>query len=425
MDKRFAERRRELLAECEVSDALFSGMSRRLEIFAQPFVERLGRKERQGHAQMYLSGLLSDLERKNIESIAYRHDEDRRGLQNFIGQSTWDHAPLLEELVRQVGQTIGEEDGVIVFDPSGFAKKGQESVGVARQWLGRFGKTDNGQVAIYMGYASREEHALVNERLFLPREWTRDRRRCRKCGVPKNIRFQTRHQLALEMLDESGEFLPHAWIAGDTEMGRSTKFRRDLRVREEKYLLGIPSNTSIRDLNAAPPPYGGRGARPKQPFQNVTRWRESLPLSAWTRVQVRDGEKGPLIVEVVKTRVLAHTERKRGEVTEELLVVTRCRDEDNQWDYHYYLSNADPITSVEELARVAKAEHRIEECIERAKSEAGLAHYEVRTWQGWHHHQTLSLLATWFLIRETRRGEKKYSGADSTAGPRRLGAVAA
>jgi SRSO17 transposase len=425
MDKRFEERRRELLAECEVPATLFSGIAGRLEAFAQPFVERLGRREQKGHARMYMSGLLSDLKRKNTESIAYRHDQDRRCLQNFIGQSGWDHTPLLEELVRQVGQAIGEDDGVIVFDPSGFKKKGKESVGVARQWLGRFGKTDNGQVAIYMGYASREEHAIVNERLFLPRSWARDRRRRKKCGVPKDIRFQTRHNLVLDMLDEGGEYLPHAWIAGDTEMGRSSQFRRALRTREERYLLGVPCNTSIRDLDAIPPAYSGRGAPPKQPFQSVTRWRESLPPSAWTRVHVRDGDKGPLVVDVSKTRVLARTERKRGEVTEELLVVTRSRDEDKQWDYHYYLSNAAPTVPVEELARVAKAEHRIEECIERAKSQAGLADYEVRTWHGWHHHQTLSLIATWFLVQETRRGKKSDSGPDRTAHTRRLGEVAA
>ncbi len=276
-----------------------------------------------------------------------------------------------------------------------------------------------------MGYAARAEHALVNERLFLPRKWTRDRRRRKKCGVPKEIRFQTRHHLALNMLDEGGEYLPHTWIAGDTEMGRSTQFRRALRLREEKYLLGVPRNTSVRDLDATPPPYSGRGAYPKQPFQNVTRWRESLPPSAWTRVNVRDGEKGPLVVAVVKTRVQARTERKRGAVTGELLVVTRSRDEDQQWDYHYYLSNADSTTSVEELARVAKAEHRIEEGIERAKSQAGLADYEVRAWRGWHHHQTLSLIATWFLIQETHRGKKGDPGSDRTTGLRGPGEVAA
>jgi SRSO17 transposase len=425
MERRFQERRRAMLGECEVAPEVFAGMVKRLREFAAPFVECLWRREQKENAKVYLSGLLSDLERKNGESIAYRHDQDRRAMQRFIGESNWEHPPFLKELGRQVGEEIGEEDGVIVFDPSGFQKKGTESVGVARQWLGRLGKVDNGQVAVYMGYASREEHALVNERLYLPREWTKNRKRCRKAGVPREIRFKTRHELAIEMLEEQERFLPHAWIAGDDEMGRSTAFRRALRNREEQYLLGVPSNTSVRDLDAEPPPYGGHGARPKQPFQNVTRWRESLPKSAWSRVDVRDGEKRPLVIEITAAKVLARTERKRGVNTEELLVVTRVREDTGKMKYDYYLSNASVETPREELARVAKAEHRIEECIQRGKSEAGLADYEVRTWKGWHHHQTLSLIAVWFLTQEARRGGKVDAGNHGTTDSRGAGEVAA
>lgn len=426
MERRFSARKKEMLAECEVSSKVFTGMMTRLHEFAQPFADLLARREQKEHTQTYLSGLLSDLERKNTESIAYRHDQDRRDLQHFIGESAWDQQPLLSELARQVGEEIGEPDGVIVFDPSGFPKKGKASVGVARQWLGRLGKVDNGQVAVYMGYTSRTEHALVNERLFLPREWTRDKARCRKCGVPKDIRFQTRHELAFEMLAEQGEYLPHTWIAGDVEMGRSTAFRRGLRAREEQYLLAVPNNTGVRDLAAPLPPYLGRGAKPKQPFQNVTRWRESRKESDWVRVNVRDGEKGPLVVEILKARVQAKTERKRGAVTEELLVVIRYKKVGEKALTHdYYMSNAAADTSVAELARVAKAEHRIEECIKRGKSEAGLADYEVRTWRGWHHHQALSLLATWFLLLESRRGKKIHPGDHRAASTQGSSEVAA
>ncbi len=426
MQRRFSERKKEMLAECEVSTKVFAGMMTRLNAFAQPFIDSLARREQKEHTQAYLSGLLSDLERKNTESIAYRHNQDRRDLQHFIGGSAWDHQPLLTELARQVGSEIAEPGGVIVFDPSGFPKKGKASVGVARQWLGRLGKVDNGQVAVYMGYTSRSEHALVNERLFLPREWTRDKARCRKCGVPSDIRFQTRHELAFEMLDEQAEHLPHTWIAGDVEMGRSTAFRRGLRAREEQYLLAVPSNTGVRDLAAPLPAYGGRGAKPKQAFQNVTRWRKSRKESEWEQVNVRDGEKGGLVVEILKTRVQAKTERKRGVVTAELLVVIRYKkDGEKVLTHDYYMSNAPADTPVEELARVAKAEHRIEECIKRGKSEAGLADYEVRTWRGWHHHQTLSLLATWFLILESRRGKKIHPSDHGTASTPGSGEVAA
>ena len=410
MDRRFEARKQEILEEAEIKPELVDGMLKRLEQFAVPFVASLGRREAKQNARVYISGLLSDLERKNVESIAYRHDQDRRGLQRFIGEVPWSYQPLLAELARQVGEQLGEADGVIVFDPSGHKKCGRDSVGVQRQWLGRLGKIDNGQVGIYMGYASRQEHTLVDVRLYLPKEWAKDKTRRRKCGVPKEIRYRTRQELALEMLATHGHYLPHSWITGDDEMGRSSRFRRDLRALEETYLLDVPANTNIRDLEVAPPAYGGRGRWPKQPFQRVDVWRDWLDQAAWTRIDVRDGEKGPLVVEIVKRRVLARTERSGADDSEELLVVTRSLDENNKMKYDYHLSNAHPDVPLAELARVVKAEHRIEDCLKRAKSEAGLSDYEVRTWIGWYHHQTLSLIAMWFLIQETQRGEKTHPG---------------
>src|SRR5262245_17205592 len=293
-------------------------MLERLRPFAEPFVARLRRSEQREHAQTYLSGLLSGLERKNAEAIAYYFDQDRRGLQNFLGISAWDHRPLLDELASQVGNRLADPDAVLVFDPSGFAKKGQESVGVARQWLGRLGKVDNGQVGVYLGYVSRKEHALVDVRLYLPKEWAQDRQRCRDAGVAKGqIRHRTRHELALEMLDQRGDVLPHSWIAGDDEMGRSSRFRKGLRGRGERYLLAVPSNTTIRDLQAQAP-YCGQGRRPAQPFEQAQAWAAALPAQAWTKQLVRPGEKGPLRLEVVSRRVQARTD-KRGVGPEELL----------------------------------------------------------------------------------------------------------
>jgi len=416
MERRFEIQKRKILQEAEIKPQVFNGMMKRLEQFIKPFIGSLGRREPKENAHIYVSGLLSDLKRKNVESIAYRYDQDRRALQRFIGSVPWDHQPLLQELAKQVGNELGEEDGVIVFDPSGHKKCGNDSVGVQRQWLGRFGKVDNGQVGIYMGYASRKEHTLVDMRLYLPKQWAKDKTRRKKCGVPKHICYQTRHELALDMLKNNGQYLPHHWIAGDDEMGRSSHFRRELRDLGEQYLLAVPSNTGIRDLDSPPPAYGGRGQPPKQPFQRVDKWRDSLSDELWTRINIRDGEKGPLVLEIVKRRVVARTERGWDDFTEELLIVTRSPDGKGKVKYDYYLSNAPADTPLGELARVVKAEHRIEDSIKRAKSETGLSDYEVRTWAGWYHHQTLSLIATWFLICETRRGEKVYPCPDGSTG---------
>ena len=405
MDRRWEARLKGMLAECEVGPQMFHHAEERLQKFVVPFAELLSQQAQREHALEYVSGLVTDLERKNVESIAYRHDQERGKLQHFIGCAEWDHQPLLQELAHQVGTQVGEADGVIVFDPSGFAKQGQKSVGVARQWCGRLGKIENCQVAVYMAYVSRRERVLVNERLYLPTKWTQRRTRCKAAGVPKEVRFQTRHALALEMLAEQGHLLPHAWIAGDDEMGKKAAFRRELHERGEQYLLAVPGNTLIRDLEVPPPEYQGRGRVPRQPFQRVDRWRDALPRSAWTSIEVRDGEKGPLEVEVVVRRVLTRLSRHLMPY-EETLVIVRYRDGAGVTKYDFYLSDAPHTTPAKEFARVALAAHRIEEAIKRGKSETGLSHYEVRNWRGWHHHQTLSLLATWFLVCETQRGKK-------------------
>jgi SRSO17 transposase len=334
MDRRFDTRLREMLAQAQVSPDLIKGLLSRLETFVQPFTASLAEPEQRRHTVEYLAGLLSKLKHKTGEGIAYLHDQERQGLQKFIGLVPWDDQLLLRTLTRQVGADLGEADGVIVFDPSAFAKKGTASVGVQRQWCGRLGKKENCQVGVYMAYVSRKEHAIVDTRLYLPKGWTQDRSRCKAAGVPRAVKFRTRHELALEMLEGHGAVLPHAWVAGDDEMGRPVDFRLKLRGRGERYLLAVPSNTLVRDHHAAPPEYAGHGPHPQNPFVRVDRWRAALPESAWTTVEVRDGEKGPLTVDVVKCRVRARSCSSRGSVKRTVrssmiiiyrIVTRRCR----------------------------------------------------------------------------------------------------
>ncbi len=329
MEARYETRKQELLEECHVAPQVFDRVMPRLVQFMKPFVDSLARREQVQHAETFVQGLLSDVEHKNTESIAYRFGQERMPLQWFIGVSDWDDRPLRAELARQVGTALGEPDGVIVFDPSAFPKSGRASVGVARQWCGRLGKVDNCQVAVYMGYASRHEHALVDLRLYLPQEWTKDPKRRQKAGIPQGVRYRTRHQLCLEMLKEHGETLPHAWIAGDDEMGRPYWFRRRLDRLGERYLLSVASNTLIRDLEVDPPASAGRGRKPKRPWTRVDRWAASCRDADWTEINVRDGAQGPLIVEMVKRRVVARTD-KRQEGHEEVLVVIRYKDREDQ-----------------------------------------------------------------------------------------------
>jgi SRSO17 transposase len=414
MEPRFQRRKGQLLAACQVPPTLFRGVIGRLEQFAVPFAAALPSPESRAHSRTYLAGLLSDVARTNAESIASRYDLDRQTIQRFIGEVDWDHHPLIDELTRQVAGAIGRPDAVLVVDPSALPKKGTASVGVQRQWCGRLGKLDNCQVGIVLGYVTEDEHALVDFRLDMPAEWAKDRRRRKKAGVPRDLTSRTRHELAWEMLGRRGGALPHGWVAGDDEMGRPAWFRRQLAEAGERYFLAVPSNTTIRDLEEPPPPYGGHGRWPKAPFRGVQAWRAALPAGAWTKLTVRDGEKGPLEVEIVARRVESKSDR-RVVGFEETLVVLRDTD-GGVLKHDYHVSNAAPDTPLSEFARVAKAAHRVEECIKRSKGEAGLGEYQVRNWRGWHHHMALSLVATWFLVVEARRGKKGGAGAECAAG---------
>lgn len=411
MECSFEDRKRELESECKLSKNTLASASSRLDTFMQPFLVNYRRHEQETHATTVIRGLCSNLENKNGESIAYLFGLDRKVIQHFVGESRWDDEPLREELARQVGSQLGESDGVLAFDPSAYPKSGKQSVGVARQWCGRLGKIDNCQVGVYLAYVSSKGHALVDAELYLPKEWTNDKERMKVAGVPKDRQcHRTRHKLCLELLDRHGNQLPHVWVTGDDELGRPAGFRRELRGRNEQYLLAVPCNTTIRDLEIPEPEYSGTGRPAKRPSWRVDRWVAELTDDDWTAIEVRDGEKGPLTVEAIKRHVETG-KRGRPTVAEEVLVIIRYRDRDSAVvKTDYYLSNADVETPLAEFCRAAKAELRVEECFKRGKGQAGLADYEVRNWLGWHHHQTLSLLASWFLNVETRRAEKKDTG---------------
>ena len=181
------------------------------------------------------------MDRKNAEQIAALVDVERLVLQEFIGTAPWDHRPLIEVLVEQVVERMGEPDGIIAFDPSSFPERGTHSVGVKRQRCSHRGKVDNCQVGVYMGYVARSDHALLDFRLSLPENWARDELRRHACHVPPEVQYHTRHEQCLEMLDAWGEQVPHGWITGDDELGRHTQFRQALRERGERYALGGPA----------------------------------------------------------------------------------------------------------------------------------------------------------------------------------------
>ena len=400
-----------LLEQASVSAAQVRHLARQLQLFLQRYLGCFYRKEQHAQALLLLQGKLSGLERKTNEPIANQAGVPRKPVQHFVGAGAWDDDAVLTELTAHLTQDWGDPDAVLTFDPSAFPKKGTQSCGVARQYCGRLGKVDNCQVGLFAGYACRHGHTLIDARLFLPKEWARDRARRHKTHVPKTVRYRERWQIALDLLRRC-HGLPHRWVTADSELGRVEDFRARLRRQHERYLVAVRADTRVRDLDGTAPKRRGRtGRRRKVPFVRVDRWAATQRSTRWTRFVVRAGAKGPLEVEVATARVQTHYHNRLG--PEERLVVVRSLGADrNVW---YKLSNAPASVALVELVRAHGEHHRVEQSLQEGKGEAGLGQYEVRSWVGWHHHMTLSLLALWFLAWQRQREGEKKPGVDGVA----------
>jgi SRSO17 transposase len=397
---------RALLDDATVRPADVQACQERLTEFLQRYLPLFYRRELRELATLVIRGRLSALERKTSEPIAHQAGRHRKPVQHFVGAGAWDDEAVMAELRRHVAEAIGDPDAVLSVDGSGFPKKGTASCGVARQWCGRLGKVDNCQVGVFLSYAARDSHTLVDRCLFLPKDWSCDRRRRRTTHVPKEVPYRATWRIALDLLDRSAAALPHGWIAGDDEFGRASEFRAQLRLRRERYVLDVPANTLVREVARR-----RDGTRP--PFEPAERWAARQPASRWKTLTVRGGEKGPLKVRALKRRVQAKEDGGHVGATETLVVI-RTLGRDPQW--WYALSNAPRRGRLAPIVGARSERHRMEQALQEGKGEVGLGQYEVRSWVGWHHHMTLSLLALWFVTLQRRRMGKKNPGDDAGAG---------
>jgi SRSO17 transposase len=410
-----------ILDDATVSADTVRGCTDRLTGFLQRYLPKFYRTEQRDNATTVIRGLLSGLERKSCEPIAIEAGLARKPIQFFVGAGKWDDEDVMAELRTHVREEFAEPEGVVVIDPSGFPKKGTESCGVDRQWCGRLGKVDNCQVGVFLAYATKDGYAPLDRQLYLPKDWADDPARREKCHVPEEVEFQETWRIALDLLDRSLPGLAHGWIVGDDELGRAAEFRAGLRQRSERYVLDVPCNTTVRDLEERRPPQkaAGVGRQREVPFQRADDWAASQPDSRWERVAVRDGEKGPLEVDAMIVSVRTKEDRRIG--PEERLVVMRPVGESR---IDYALTNASPEVPLAEVVRAQRQRHRIEEVFGAGKGEVGLDHYEVRSWVGWHHHITLCLVALWFLCLERRRVGGENPGDHGVADPADLHAIA-
>ena len=293
-----------LLADAAVTPDQVRGCQDRITSFLGRYLPRFYRVEQRTHAALVIRGLLSGLQRKTCEPIAVEAGVHRKPVQNFVGSGGWDDEAVMAELRGHVREVLGHPDAVLILDPSGFPKSGNQSCGVARQWCGRLGKQDNCQLGVFLAYAAPGGYAPLDRRLYLPEDWASDPVRRGKCHVPEAVTFKESWRIAVDLLERCRKELPHAWVSGDDEMGRPAQFRGWLRRHGERYVLDVPCNTSVRDLERRRPPRrrAGRGRKREVPFCRADAWAARQPDSRWTRLTVRDGERGPLRVDAMTVR---------------------------------------------------------------------------------------------------------------------------
>ena len=382
-----------------------------MKLFKGAFV----RVEQIQKSRTYLQGLLGNSIRKNVEQMALGQQEKVRSLQYFVGQSQWASEPVLAIHQGLMGETLGEEDGVALIDESSAVKQGTASVGVAAQYCGSVGKIANGQVGVYLGYASRKGYSLIEGRLFMPEQWFAEAHSepRQACGVPQDLVFKTKPEIGLELLKNMIKrgTLPFSWLAADALYGDSPAFRDGVAATGTFYFTAIQENTLIWSTppKVHVPPWSGHGRHPtrlrlsdkrKQPIP-VQQLVQKIQKQDWTRAVIKEGSKGPILCDFAFLRV---TESRAGLPAGELWLILRRNLEDPS-EIKYFFSNAPVNTPLEEFVRISGMRWPIETIFEESKGEVGMDQYEMRSWIGWDHppcgdhHMLLVSLAHHFLVR--------------------------
>ena len=405
--------------DVQVSDV--AGFMDELQTFQSLFHDCFARSEARAHCLDYMVGQYSPLARKSIEPMALAVEGGSiRSLQRFLSETGWDEEQMRWNYHQLVADELGEPDGVLMFDESGFVKKGKDSAGVARQYGGTLGKVENGQVGVFAGYASRQGYVLVDQRLFLPEVWFDPAYapRREKCRVPDEMRLQTKPQLAAAMLQSIRQagILPFRYIVADSVYGNSPDFLAAIDACVgATALVAISSETRCWPRRPATQEqayrYKGeeRAKRHLCPTaiasQSVAALAATLPAWQWYRRTVSEGTKGPIAYDFARHRV---TLCKDGLPDRTVwLVIKRTRGPEPT--YAYAISNAPVSIPFRTLVWLSGIRWAVEQCFEEGKTELGMAHYEVRKYPGWHHHMLTTMLAHFFLWHLKLRLGKKSS----------------
>ena len=383
----------------------------RLEKFLEELLEPVGRAERRHWGGAYVRGLLLDGKRKSIEPMASRlSDGNVQAMQQFIGQSPWDHMPVRRRLAEQMARELLPSCAWIV-DDTGFPKKGPHSVAVARQYSGTLGKVGNCQVAVSLHLATDDACIPLDFALYLPEQWTKDPERLRKAGVPEGVVFKKKWQIALELIDEASRWdIPKGVVVCDSAYGDANEFRQGLLDRTVPYMAEIESKTII----FAPPAKSKKGrpakARANQQPQTVSVMDhgKSLPAWKWKTIRWRQGSKGHLVSRFAAVRVdpaYGYRQNRPGPPRQWLLIEWPHK---RQEPTKFWFSSLPHQAGLRRLVRLAKMRWQVEQNYQQQKDELGLDHYEGRGYVGWHHHVTMNMMAYGFLVLETLRSKKNF-----------------
>jgi SRSO17 transposase len=351
-----------------------------LEALHARIASRFGRKEPRKRALAYLKGLLSPIERKNGWQLAeYVGDSTPDGVQRLLASYEWDAELVRDDLRSYVVEHLGDPKAVLVIDETGFIKKGTKSAGVKRQYSGTAGRIENCQIGVFMAYASPVGRAFLDRELYLPREWAEDGERGSEAGVPVEVEFKTKPQLAKAMLERAIDAkVPFSWVTGDEVYGSDRRLRVWLEGQDIPHVLAIKSDEPLW--------IEGGFAQVEAAILAA-----QAPVDQWMRLSTGDGAKGPRVYDWIRVPIRPLKEPGKGY----WLLVRRGILKPDELAYYVCYGAAD--TTLEELVRVAGTRWAIEEGFEEAKSEVGLDQYEVRKWVSWYRHITLALLAHAFL----------------------------
>ena len=378
--------------------------------FHEQFADCFQRSESRAHFFNYMAGQFSPIERKSIEPIALAlKDGNVRAMQRFVSDAPWDDAKIISKYRSLVNDDLGSSEAALIFDESGFVKKGQDSIGVARQYCGTIGKVDNCQVGVFAAYVSQHGYSLIDKQLFVPEKWFTDdyHARRKKCKLPEDTVFHTKPQLAVQMLGGlvKENVLPFKYVLADSLYGTSPEFIQAVDALPGKtYFVSVPKDTLCwlkRPMTITKNYLWGGKPRTKTVLVDPS----SKPISVdelagnindyfWYRRKVSEGTKGPIVYEYTRRQVILSVAGLPQKTV--WLLIRRTLDEKRP-KYSYFISNASSSTRLKTLIWLSGLRWAIEQCFEETKSELGMDHYEVRKFTGWHHHMLTCMLAHFFL----------------------------